>query len=215
MRERIEHTLLKPEAKTSDIIKLCGEAKAHKLLGVCINPCFIKTAKEALKGSSVKVVTVIGFPLGANTMEVKTLETKQAAALGADEIDMVLNVGALKEGKADYVEQEIAQVVAAAGDKPVKVIIETCLLTDEEKILATKLIAKAGAQFVKTSTGFNAKGATVEDVVLLRREADKHGIGVKAAGGIRTKEDAENMVKAGADRIGTSAGPKLVEGSND
>ena len=215
MRERIEHTLLKPEATPEKIKALCAEAKEYKLFGVCVNPSYVQLAKQELKGTAVQVVTVIGFPLGANTTAVKALETKQAVLNGADEIDMVMNIGALKASDAAYVEQDIAQVVAAAGGKNVKVIIEACLLTKAEKILATELIAKAHANFVKTSTGFSTGGATVEDVRLLRQQADKYGLGVKAAGGIRNGEQAAAMVAAGADRIGTSAGPAIVEGSHD
>ena len=215
MKERIEHTLLKPEATPADIVKLCKEAVETGLFGVCVNPCFVKQAKTLLQSSPVKVVTVIGFPLGANTIDIKTLETKQAVMNGADEIDMVMNIGALKAGEKAIVKSDISHVVAAAGDKPVKGIIETCHLTEEEQIAAVRLIAEAHAAFVKTSTGFNAAGATVEDVALLRREADKYGLKVKAAGGIRDRKTAEAMVAAGADRIGTSSGPKLVGGSND
>jgi len=215
MKERIEHTLLKPQATPADIVWLCKEAVEAGLFGVCVNPCFVKQAKTLLQSSPVKVVTVIGFPLGANTTDIKTLETKQAVMNGADEIDMVMNIGALKAGEEEIVKSDIAHVVSAAGDKPVKVIIETCLLTREEKILAVKLIAQAKAQYVKTSTGFNVAGATLEDVKLLRHEADKYGLKVKAAGGIRDRKTAEAMVAAGADRIGTSAGPKVVGGGHD
>lgn len=215
MKERIEHTLLKPQTTPADIVWLCKEAVETGLFGVCVNPCFVKQAKTLLQSSPVKVVTVIGFPLGANTTDIKTLETKQAVMNGADEIDMVMNIGALKAGEEERVTSDIAHVVSAAGGKPVKVIIETCLLTKEEKILAVKLIAQAKAQYVKTSTGFNAAGATVEDVELLRQEADKYGLKVKAAGGIRDRKTAEAMVAAGADRIGTSAGPKVVGGGHD
>jgi len=215
MKERIEHTLLKPQATPADIVWLCKEAVETGLFGVCVNPCFVKQAKTLLQSSPVKVVTVIGFPLGANTTDIKTLETKQAVMNGADEIDMVMNIGALKAGEEERVTSDIAHVVSAAGGKPVKVIIETCLLTKEEKILAVKLIAQAKAQYVKTSTGFNVAGATVEDVELLRQEADKYGLKVKAAGGIRDRKTAEAMVAAGADRIGTSAGPKVVGGGHD
>jgi deoxyribose-phosphate aldolase len=215
MRERIEHTLLKPEATPEAIAKLCKEAVEYRLFGVCVNPCYVKLAKTLLQSSPVQVVTVIGFPLGANTTDIKTLETKQAVMNGAGEIDMVMNIGALKTGDTELVQSDIAHVVSAASGRPVKVIIETCPLTKEEKILAVKLIAAAHANFVKTSTGFNVAGATVEDVALLRHEADKYGLKVKAAGGIRDKATAKAMVEAGADRIGTSSGPKLVEGDHD
>ena len=181
----IEHTLLKPEATTADIIKLCQEAREHNFLGVCINPCFVPLAKHLLAGMAVKVVTVVGFPLGCDEPEVKAEATRRAVQNGADEIDMVINVGALKGRDNAYVVEDIRQVVAAAGEAPVKVIIEACLLNEEEKIRACRMIAQAGAAFVKTSTGFNKGGATVEDVALLSGEAKNLGLRVKAAGGIR------------------------------
>ena len=208
--EHIEHTLLKPEATVQDIINLCQEAKDAGLFGVCINPCYVALAKHLLTGTKIKIITVIGFPLGATYPEVKALETKMAIENHADEIDMVMNISAFKTGNYDAVIADIRQVVEAAKPYPVKVIIETCLLTDAEKHKATQLVAKAGASFVKTSTGFSTRGAIIEDVKMLRQEADKAVIGVKAAGGIRDAFVAEDMLAAGADRIGTSAGPQIV-----
>ena len=206
----IEHTLLKPEATTQDIIKLCQEARLHNFLGVCVNPCFVPLAKHLLAGTDVKVVTVVGFPLGCDERSVKAAATQRAVRNGADEIDMVINVGALKGRDNAYVVEDIRQVVAAAGKAPVKVIIETCLLNEEEKVRACNMIAKAGAAFVKTSTGFNRGGATVEDVALLSGEAKKLGLRVKAAGGIRDYVTAKAMLEAGAERLGCSAGVQLV-----
>jgi deoxyribose-phosphate aldolase len=207
----IEHTLLKPEATTQDIIKLCQEARIHNFLGVCVNPYFVPLAKHLLAGTEVKVVTVVGFPLGCDEPEVKAEATRRAVKNGADEIDMVINVGALKGRDNAYVVEDIRQVVAAAGEVPVKVIIETCLLNEEEKIRACRMIAKAGAAFVKTSTGFNKGGATVEDVSLLSGEAKKLGLRVKAAGGIRDYATAKAMLEAGAERLGCSAGVQLAQ----
>ena len=207
----IEHTLLKPEATTQDIIKLCQEARLHNFLGVCVNPCFVPLAKHLLAGTDVKVVTVVGFPLGCDEPEIKAEAARRAVRNGADEVDMVINVGALKGRDNAYVLEDIRQVAAAAGDAPVKVIIETCLLNEEEKIRACRLIAKAGAAFVKTSTGFNKGGATAEDVALLSGEAKKLGLRVKAAGGIRDYAAAKAMLEAGAERLGCSAGVQLVQ----
>ena len=207
----IEHTLLKPEATAADIMKLCREARDNHFLGVCVNPCFVRTAKQQLAGTDVKVVSVVGFPLGCDTTEVKAAAARRAVQDGADEIDMVIHVGALKGHDDEAVATDIRQVVVAAGTAPVKVIIETCLLDEEEKIRACGLIAKAGAAFVKTSTGFNSGGATVEDVALLSAEAKKLGLRVKAAGGIREYVTAKAMLEAGADRLGCSAGVKLAE----
>ena len=203
----LEHTLLKPEATVTDIIKLCAEAKEYNLGGVCVNTCYAGLAYQLLEGTDVKVVTVVGFPLGADRSEVKALATKLAVEEDhVDEVDMVMNIGALKSGNFDAVVDDIAAVVEAAKPKAVKVIIETCLLTDDEKVVACGLVAKGGAAFVKTSTGFSKGGATLGDVEILAREAKRLGIGVKAAGGIRDYETAKAMVEAGADRIGTSAG---------
>ena len=207
----IEHTLLKPEATTQDIIKLCQEARKYNFLGVCVNPCFVPLAKHLLAGTEVKTVTVVGFPLGCDEPEIKAEAARRAVRNGADEVDMVINVGALKGRDNAYVVEDIRQVAAAAGDAPVKVIIETCLLNEEEKIRACRIIAEAGAAFVKTSTGFNKGGATAEDVALLSGEAKKLGLRVKAAGGIRDYVTAKAMLEAGAERLGCSAGVQLVQ----
>lgn len=205
----IDHTLLKQDASLDAILKLCEEAKTYNFKSVCVNPCFVKTAKEALKGSDVLVCTVIGFPLGANTIEVKVFETKDALNNGADEIDMVINVSKLKDKDDRYVEEEIRRIKDACGEHTLKVILETCLLTDEEKVRACKLAKAAGADFVKTSTGFSTGGATASDVKLMRDTVGKE-MGVKASGGVRSHEDLLAMVEAGANRIGTSSGPKIV-----
>ena len=215
IEQYIEHTLLKPEAMTQDMIKLCQEAREHKFLGVCVNPCFVPLVKHLLAGTEVRVVTVVGFPLGCDEPEVKAEAARRAVQNGADEIDMVINVGALKGMDNAYVEEDIRQVVAATGKAPVKVIIETCLLNEEEKIRACGIIAKAGAAFVKTSTGFNKSGATVDDVALLSAEAKKLGLRVKAAGGIRDYATARAMLEAGAERLGCSAGVKLMQEENE
>lgn len=204
--KHLEHTLLKPEAAVADIMQLCSEAKEASLFGVCVNPCYVGLARHLLNDTNVKVVTVVGFPLGATYPEVKALETKLAIEAHADEIDMVMNVSAFKTGDYDAVISDIRSVVEAAGSFPVKVIIEACLLTDSEKPIACRLAAEGGAAFVKTSTGFSQGGATIEDVKLLAAEAEKYGLKVKAAGGIRDAETAMAMLAAGAERIGTSAG---------
>ena len=207
----IDHTILKPNATSDQIIKLCEEAVANDFASVCINPCWIPTAKAALAGSDVKLCVVVGFPLGAMTTEAKVFETKDAIEKGAQEVDMVINVGALKSGNADLVESDIRAVVEASGDKLVKVIIEACLLTDEEKVLACQLAQKAGADFVKTSTGFSTGGATLPDVQLMRQTVGPD-MGVKAAGGARSYADAVAFVEAGATRIGTSSGVAILKG---
>lgn len=207
----IDHTVLKPSATKADVLKLIAEAKEYNFASVCINPCWIELASKELQGSGVDVCTVIGFPLGANTTEVKVFETKDAIAKGATEVDMVINVAKLKDGEYDYVENEIHQIVEAAKGKAlVKVIIETCLLTDEEKVKACELSKKAGADFVKTSTGFSTGGATVHDIALMRKTVGAD-MGVKASGGVHTHEEAMAMVNAGATRIGASAGVKLLK----
>ncbi|QPA33212.1 deoxyribose-phosphate aldolase [Thermaerobacillus caldiproteolyticus] len=208
----IDHTLLKPEATKEQIVKLAEEAKAYHFASVCVNPTWVKTAYEILKDTDVKVCTVIGFPLGATTPEVKAFETKNAIENGASEVDMVINIGALKSGNDELVEKDIRAVVEAAKGKAlVKVIIEACLLTDEEKVRACQLAVKAGADFVKTSTGFSTGGATVEDVALMRKTVGPN-FGVKASGGIRTADDLLAMEKAGANRIGASAGVQIING---
>jgi deoxyribose-phosphate aldolase len=193
-------------------MKLCAEAKEYNLGGVCVNTCYAGLARHLLTGTDVKIVTVVGFPLGADRSEVKALATKLAVDEDhVDEVDMVMNMSAFKSGNYDGVVEDIAAVVEAAKPYAVKVIIETCLLTDEEKVKACELVAKGGAAFVKTSTGFSKGGATTHDVEILAREAKRYGIGVKAAGGIRDYETAKAMIAAGADRIGTSAGVVICE----
>lgn len=208
---KIDHTLLKPESRKAEILKLAAEAAEHGFASVCVNPVWVKTAAEALKESSVKVCTVIGFPLGASHPEVKAFETVQAIKDGAEEIDMVINIGALKDGEDAVVQQDINGVVKAAGGKLVKVIIETCLLTKEEIERACRLSVAGGANFVKTSTGFSKGGATVEDVALMAKTVGPT-IGVKASGGVRTAEDALAMIEAGATRLGTSGGVAIIQG---
>ncbi|MGG0657556.1 deoxyribose-phosphate aldolase [Rummeliibacillus pycnus] len=209
----IDHTLLKPEATEEQIITLCAEAKEFDFASVCVNPTWVSVAATELKGAISKVCTVIGFPLGASTSATKAFETKDAIANGADEIDMVINIGALKSGQFDVVESDIKAVVDAANGTLVKVIIETCLLTDEEKVKACELSVAAGADFVKTSTGFSTGGATAEDVALMRKTVGPK-IGVKASGGVRSLEDLEAMVAAGATRIGASSGVKIMQGQS-
>lgn len=207
----IDHTILKPEATEQDVIKLCAEAKKYGFASICINPCHVKLVREELRGSNVKTCTVIGFPLGANTSAVKAFETKTAIEDGAEEVDMVINVGMLKAGNTNYVKKDIEAVVkAAAGKALVKVIIEACLLTDEEKSAVSKLSKEAGADFVKTSTGFSKWGAKAEDVRIMRAAVGNE-LGVKASGGIHTFEEATEMIEAGASRLGTSASIKIVE----
>ncbi|MEF3355306.1 deoxyribose-phosphate aldolase [Paenibacillus sp. GYB006] len=209
----IDHTLLKADARREDIIKLAEEAKTYGFASVCVNPGFVSTAYEVLKDTpQVKVCTVIGFPLGATTSEVKAYETKDAIANGATEVDMVINISALKDGNDDYVAADIKAVVDAAKGKALtKVIIETCLLTEEEKVRACKLAVQAGADFVKTSTGFSTGGATKEDIALMRKTVGPN-VGVKASGGVRSAEDALVMIEAGASRIGTSGGVAIAKG---
>lgn len=207
----IDHTVLKPDTSNSMIENLCKEALEYDFAAVCVNPYFVKLAKELLQDSNVKVATVIGFPLGANTKEVKAYETIDAIKNGADEIDMVINIGALKNKDYNLVKEDIEAVVEAAKGKAiVKVIIETCLLTEEEKKKACELSLEAGADFVKTSTGFSTGGATIEDVKLMKSiVGDK--MGIKASGGIRDLETARKMIEAGATRLGTSSGVKIAK----
>ncbi len=214
LNKLIDHTVLKPETTKAQIETLCHEAKAHHFASVCVNPTWVSLCADLLKGTDVKVCTVIGFPLGATLKEVKAYETELAIKAGATEIDMVINVGAAKDQNFDLVYEDIKAVVDAAKGVLVKVIIETCLLTDEEKVKACEASVKAGAQFVKTSTGFSTGGATVEDVKLMRQTVGQD-IGVKASGGVRTSEDLDAMVKAGATRIGTSGGVALVQGKQN
>lgn len=208
----IDHTLLKTDAQKKDLDKLLLEAKKYNFMSVCVSPIWVKYAAEQLKDTNVKVCTVIGFPQGATPTEVKVFETKNAIENGATEVDMVIPVGVLKDKDYIVVENDIRAVVEAAKSKALtKVIIETCLLTDEEKIMACKLSKSAGADFVKTSTGFSTAGATVKDIRLMRETVGEQ-MGVKASGGVRSREDADAMIKAGATRIGTSNGVKIVEG---
>lgn len=212
MNKYIDHTLLKPEATQAMIDKLCAEAKEHDFASVCVNPYWVKRSAELLAGTDVKVCTVIGFPLGASTTEVKAAETRDAIRSGATEVDMVLNVGALKSGDLETVKADVAAVKQAAGDVLLKVILETGLLTDEEKDTACKLCVEAGADYVKTSTGFGPGGATVEDIALMRKAVGAN-VGVKASGGVRDGEAALAMIEAGASRIGTSSGVSIVTGA--
>jgi len=205
----IDNTLLKADATEQEILALCEESKVYDFKSVCINPWFIPVAKKALSGSDVLVCTVIGFPLGSMTTEAKVFEAADALAKGADEVDMVINVSALKDKKDDYVLNEIKKIKETCGNHTLKVIIETCLLTDEEKVRACELAKKAGADFVKTSTGFSKWGAKAEDVALMRKTVGKE-MGVKASGGVRTHQDLLDMVEAGATRIGTSKGSALM-----
>ncbi len=210
----IDHTLLKPDATADQIDVLCDEALEFGFASVCINPTWVKRAAERLRGSDVKVCTVIGFPLGANTPDVKASEARRALRDGAREVDMVINIGALKSGQHDLVRKDIERVVDAARESGAitKVILETGLLTDEEKVIASALAKRAKADFVKTSTGFAGSGATVYDVALMRETVGPE-MGVKASGGVRTLEDAEDMIAAGATRIGASAGVQIVGGA--
>ncbi len=207
----IDHTLLKPIATQSDIKHLCDEARQYGFCSVCVNPYWVAFAKEQLRGTDVKVCTVIGFPLGANTTSVKTFETQDAVKNGADEIDMVINIGALKGQDYSTVLTDIRSVRQACAGHTLKVIIETSQLTDEEKVKACELATQAGADFVKTSTGFTGGGATAEDVALMRRSIAP-SMEVKASGGVRSREDFDKMVAAGATRVGASSGVKIVEG---
>jgi deoxyribose-phosphate aldolase len=212
MAKWIDHTLLKPDATQQQIEKICAEAREYAFASVCVNPTWVNLCYKLLRGTDVKVCTVIGFPLGATLPEVKAAEARQVINKGAQEIDMVINVGALKSNDFALVEHDIRSVVRAAGRKVVKVILETCLLTDEEKVSASAIAQKAGADFVKTSTGFSTGGATVTDVALMRKVVGPR-MGVKASGGVRSYEEACKMVEAGATRIGASASVAIV--SND
>ena len=212
LNKHIEHTLLKQDAKYEDFIKLFDEAKKYNFLGVCVNPLYVKLAKEHLAGSNIKIVTVVGFPLGANKSQVKAYETQQAIEDGADEIDMVINVTALKNKDYEFVKKDIETVKAFCKDNPLKVILETDLLDKDEIKKACEICVQAKADFVKTSTGFvkNGVGAKVEDVKLMYETVSPHGLCVKASGGIRDKETALKMLEAGAERLGTSSGVKII-----
>lgn len=214
LAKMIDHTLLKPQATREDIARLASEARQYGFASVCVNPCWVPVAAQELTGTEVKVCTVIGFPLGASSTQVKVFETQDAIDHGAAEIDMVIAIGRLKAAEDTAVESDICAVVEAARGKAlVKVIIETCLLTDDEKVRACMLAVRAGADFVKTSTGFSTGGARPEDVALMRKTVGKTA-GVKASGGIRSKEDALRMVAAGADRLGTSAGVLIIQSNS-
>lgn len=208
----IDHTLLKPTATPADIEKLCKEAIAYQFASVCVNPCFVSLASKILKETGIKTCTVIGFPLGANETYTKLKEAEKALEQGASELDMVINIGMLKSKELNYVGKEIREManIASGNNAIIKVIIETCLLTDEEKITACKIAADNGAAFVKTSTGFNGSGATVEDVILMKRVVG-HNVGVKASGGIRNLRTAMSMLEAGATRLGTSSAVLIME----
>ncbi len=214
LNEYVEHTLLKQDCTKDDLIKLFNEAKEHKFLGVCVNPAYVSLAKEHLAGSGVKIVTVVGFPLGASKSEVTAFEAKTAIEDGADEIDMVMNVTAMKSKDYDYIVKDVKMVKEACGDKNLKVILETDLLTKEEIAKACELCVEAGANLVKTSTGFvkGGVGAKPEDVKIMHDIVAPHGMEVKASGGVRSKEDAIAVIEAGATRIGTSSGIKIVAG---
>ena len=209
LSQYIDHTNLKPTASKADIQRLCQEAVSFDMASVCIHPCHVSFAKDCLQGTNVKVCTVIGFPLGATLTAVKRFEAEQAISQGADELDMVINIGALKEGCLDIVKQDIAAVVAAAQGRIVKVIIETGLLSDPEKQLAVELACEAGANYVKTCTGFSSGAATVDDVRLMKQSCAS-GVLVKASGGIRDRSTAMALIDAGADRLGTSSGTVIL-----
>lgn len=211
LNKYIDHTILKPETNQEQVKKIIEEAKEYDFASVCVNPTWVKYASQELRETNVKVCTVIGFPLGATTPAVKAFETKDAISNGADEIDMVINIGALKSGNDALVLEDIKAVVEASGDQLVKVIIETCLLTEEEKIKACFLSKEAGADYVKTSTGFSTGGATVADVALMRKTVGSE-MGVKASGGARSYEDAIAFIEAGATRIGASSGVAIMNG---
>ena len=207
---RIDHTQLKPMASKSDIVKLCDEAKKYGFYAVCVNPYYVPLASKLLSGTDIKISSVVGFPLGATFTEIKAAEAERSIRLGASEIDMVMNISAFKSGDLEYVKGDIREVKERIGDAILKVIIECCYLTDDEKILAAKICEEEGADYVKTSTGFGPGGAKLEDVRLLRKTLSPK-VKIKAAGGIRTFEQAVKFIEAGADRIGTSSGVKIAE----
>ena len=210
LNKYIDHTILKATASSSDVQKLCEEAIEHEFYSVCVNGCYVADAKQLLQGTDVKVAAVVGFPLGAMTTAAKVFEAKEAIENGASEIDMVINVAKLKDGEFEYIENEIRQIKEAIGDNVLKVIIETCYLTDEEKVKACELSLVAKADFVKTSTGFGNGGATYEDVKLMKSVVGDNAK-VKASGGVRDKETAEKYVELGAERLGTSSGIDIVK----
>ena len=215
IEQYIDHTLLKPQACEEEIIRVCAEAKEYGFASVCVNAYYTSLVRRELEGSGVKTCVVVGFPLGATTKEVKAFEANQAIENGAQEIDMVINVGAIKSNKYDVVREDIKAVVnVASGRAIVKVILETCLLTDEEKIKACEIAKEVGANFVKTSTGFSTGGATVQDIKLMR-ETVGPDMGVKASGAVRTTEDAKAVIEAGASRIGASSSIAIVKGTKD
>ena len=210
LNKYIDHTILKATASSSDVQKLCEEAIEHEFYSVCVNGCYVADAKHLLQGTDVKIAAVVGFPLGAMTTAAKVFEAKEAVENGASEIDMVINVAKLKDGEFEYVENEIRQIKEAIGDNVLKVIIETCYLTDEEKVKACELSLVAKADFVKTSTGFGTGGATYEDVKLMKSVVGDNAK-VKASGGVRDKETAQKYVELGAERLGTSSGISIME----
>ncbi|AID44611.1 deoxyribose-phosphate aldolase [Candidatus Arthromitus sp. SFB-mouse-Japan] len=205
-----DHTILSANLTKNEIIKLCNEAKEYNFASVCVNPCYVKLCYEQLRNTDVNICTVVGFPLGSMTTESKLFETKEALKNGASEIDMVINIGKLKDKEYDYVKNEIKLLKDACGNKVLKVIIETCLLTDEEKIMACKLSKEAGADFVKTSTGMSKAGATKEDIELMRKAVGNE-LGIKASGGVRDLETVNCMIEAGATRIGSSSTVKIIK----
>ncbi|GAB2027058.1 deoxyribose-phosphate aldolase [Lactovum odontotermitis] len=211
LNKYIDHTILKADAPKAKVDQILAEARQYDFMSVCINPTWVKHAAAVLSGSDVKVCTVIGFPLGANTSAVKAFEAEKAIADGADEIDMVINIGAAKDGDWAFVESDIAAVNAVKDNRILKVIIETCLLTDVEKVKACEAAVRAGTDFVKTSTGFSTGGATAADIALMRRTVGPD-LGVKASGGVRSLADAKAMIEAGATRLGTSNGVQIMEG---
>lgn len=210
LNKYIDHTILKATASSADVQKLCAEAIEHEFYSVCVNGCYVADAKHLLQGTDVKVAAVVGFPLGAMTTAAKVFEAKEAVENGASEIDMVINVAKLKDGEFEFVENEIRQIKEAIGDNVLKVIIETCYLTDEEKVKACELSLVAKADFVKTSTGFGTDGATYEDVKLMKSVVGDNAK-VKASGGVRDKETAQKYVDLGAERLGTSSGIEIVK----
>ena len=210
LNKYIDHTILKATASSTDVQKLCEEAIEHKFYSVCVNGCYVADAKHLLQGTDVKVAAVVGFPLGAMTTAAKVFEAKEAVENGASEIDMVINIAKLKDGEFEFVENEIRQIKEAIGDNVLKVIIETCYLTDEEKVKACELSLAAKADFVKTSTGFGTGGATYEDVKLMKSVVGDNAK-VKASGGVRDKETAQKYVDLGAERLGTSSGIEIVK----